>query len=118
MSPGPSCVSSLLVCVSSLASRGDGGRRLVYSSGSWVPDCVWRAEGRCVLASRLSLVNLFAQFAREAQTGWGGAVGPRCLWGALQGVDPPEGPSHVAVLKECSHTPHVLLRVWSPRLSR
>ena len=117
VSLGPSCVSSLLVWVSSLSPRGDGGHRLVYSSGSWVPDCVWRAEGRCVLAARLSLVNLFSQFAREAQTGWGGAAGPRCLWGALRGVDPPEGPSHVAVLKERSHTPHVLLRVWSPRLS-
>lgn len=72
----------------------------------------------CVLASRLSLANLFSQFAREAETTWGGAAGPHGLWGAVQGVDLPEGPSYVTVLKQCSHSPPALLRAWSPRLSR
>lgn len=41
-------VSGAIMWVSSLGPQGDGGRRLVYSAESWVPDCVWRAEGRCV----------------------------------------------------------------------
>ena len=52
------------------ALGGDNGQRLVYSSGSWVPEHMWRANGMFVPASRLSLTSvLFLQSAREAQTG-------------------------------------------------
>lgn len=47
------------------ALGGDDGQRLVYSSGSWVPEHMWRANGMFVPA-RTSV--LFLQSAREAQT--------------------------------------------------
>lgn len=114
----PSYVPSLPPWVCSLGPRHGSGRRLAYSSESWVPECVWRVGGRFVLASRLSLANLFSQLAREAQTGWGGSCGSLLPLGCATGRGPPEGPSHAAMLKECPHTPHVLPRAWLPRLSR
>lgn len=111
-------VSGAIMWVSSLGPQGDGGRRLVYSSESWVQTASGgQKAGVCSCLQTVSSKSVFT-IRKEAQTSWGGAAGPHGLWGAAQGVDLPEGPSHMAVLKQCPHSPPVLLRAWSPRLSR
>lgn len=84
----PSYVPSLPPWVCSLGPRHGSGRRLAYSSESWVPECVWRVGGRFVLASRLSLAICFHNLRGKLKQAGVGAAGPCCLWGAPQGVDP------------------------------